>query len=60
VTPGARREMGRDAEVKASPSERGVARARECTANAPVYDTENFQIGYRAFLAKTTPRFIGR
>jgi enoyl-CoA hydratase/carnithine racemase len=24
------------------------------------FDTEDFQIGYRAFLAKTTPRFIGR
>jgi enoyl-CoA hydratase len=24
------------------------------------FDTEDFQIGYRAFLAKTTPRFVGR
>jgi enoyl-CoA hydratase/carnithine racemase len=24
------------------------------------YDTEDFQIGYRAFLAKATPRFVGR
>ena len=24
------------------------------------FDTEDFQIGYRAFLAKTTPRFLGR
>ena len=60
MTPDARREMGRDAEVGASPSERGVARARDCTANAPVYDTEDFQIDYRALLAKPTPRFIGR
>jgi enoyl-CoA hydratase len=24
------------------------------------FDTEDFQIGYRAFLSKTTPRFVGR
>jgi enoyl-CoA hydratase len=24
------------------------------------FDTQDFQIGYRAFLAKTTPRFVGR
>ena len=24
------------------------------------FDTEDFRIGYRAFLAKTTPRFVGR
>ena len=24
------------------------------------FDTEDFQIGYRAFLAKETPRFVGR
>ena len=24
------------------------------------FDTEDFQIGYKAFLAKTTPRFVGR
>ncbi|MGH7357818.1 MAG: enoyl-CoA hydratase-related protein, partial [Candidatus Rokuibacteriota bacterium] len=24
------------------------------------FDTEDFQIGYRAFLAKVTPRFVGR
>jgi enoyl-CoA hydratase len=34
--------------------------AEERDAAYDCFDTEDFQIGYRAFLAKTTPRFVGR
>ena len=33
------------------------AEYRECFA---CFDTEDFRIGYRAFLAKTPPEFVGR
>jgi enoyl-CoA hydratase/carnithine racemase len=33
---------------------------RERDAAYDCFDTEDFRIGYRAFLAKTTPRFVGR
>ena len=35
-----------------SPADKG--RAYHC------FDTEDFQIGYKAFLAKTKPQFVGR
>jgi enoyl-CoA hydratase/carnithine racemase len=34
--------------------------AEERDAAYHCFDTEDFQIGYRAFLAKATPRFVGR